>query len=230
MNDELPSYAVLRYTVLEGLQEIGGPATNEQIDAWVKKSSALALSQRALGLRHKGGRMSEIEYRAAWSRTNLKSSGLIESAGRGSWQITASGRQVSTIEALKEVEKEARHGRRRHRESKARQETWVERTLETLRASTDPIRTRDLVRKMVERYPEALEEKRRNSSQDLSTDAALTAQLASEVSSKLKQLQRRYPANVRQSAEGRLRRWWWTEGEGSSTGTGDGGMSLTSCG
>ena len=213
MNDELPSYAALRYTVLEGLQRIGGPATNAQIDTWVKESPVLALSPSAIGLRHKGGRMSEIEYRVAWSRTSLKSSGLINSAGRGSWQITASGRQVSSIEALKELEKSARRGRRRRRGSEAREETWVDRTLETLRASTDPIGTRELAWKMMERYPEALEEKRRSSSQDLSTDAALTVQLASEVSNKLKQLQRRYPKNVRQSAEGGRRRWWWTDGE-----------------
>ena len=123
MNDELPSYAALRYTVLEGLQRIGGPATNEQIDTWVKESPVLALSPSAIGLRHKGGRMSEIEYRVAWSRTSLKSSGLINSAGRGSWQITASGRQVSSIEALKELEKSARRGRRRRRGSKAREAT-----------------------------------------------------------------------------------------------------------
>ena len=227
MTDELPSYAALRYTVLEGLQKTGGPATNEQIDTWVKESPALALSQSALGLRHKGGRMSEIEYRAAWSRTNLKRSGLIDWAGRGLWQISPSGRQVSSIEALKEFEKEARRGRRQHRGSEAREETWVDRTLEILRASTDPISTRELVRGMMERYPEALEDKRRNSSQDLSTDAALTAQLGSEVSSKLKQLQRRYPGNVRQSAEGRPRRWWWTDGEGSGAGTRDSNQTTT---
>ena len=213
MNNELPSYAALRYTVLEGLQRIGGPATNEQIDTWVKESPVLALSPSALGLRHKGGRMSEIEYRVAWSRTSLKSSGLINSAGRGSWQITASGRQVSSIEALKVLEKSARRGRRGRRGSKTREETWVDRTLETLRASTDPIGTTELARKMMERFPEALEEKRRSSAQDLSTDAALSAQLASEVGSKLKQLQRRYPENVHQSAEGGRRRWWWADGE-----------------
>ena len=83
MNDELPSYAELRYTVLEALQKVEGPATNDQINAWVKESSALALSPSALALRHKDGRMNEIEYRAAWSRASLKSSGLIDSAGRG---------------------------------------------------------------------------------------------------------------------------------------------------
>ena len=212
MNDELPSYAELRYTVLEGLQKVEGPATNEQIDTWVKESDALALSPTALALRHKDGRMSEIEYRVAWSRTSLKSSGLIDSAGRGSWQVTPAGRQVSSIEALREIEKDARRGRRQRGGSEAKEETWADRTLETLRASTDPIGTRELAWKMMERYPEALEEKRRSSAQDLSTDAALTAQLASEVGSKLKQLQRRYPNNLRQSAEGRRHSWSWADG------------------
>ena len=69
----------------------------------------------------------------------------------------------------------------------------------------------------MERYPKAVEEKRRSSAQDLSTDAALTAQLASEVGSKLKQLQRRYPDNVRQSAEGGRQLWWWTDGGDAAT-------------
>ena len=226
MNDELPSYADLRYTVLEGLQNIGGSATNGQIDTLVKESSSLALSPSALALRHKGGRMSEIEYRVAWSRTNLKRNGLIDSAGRGTWQITPAGRQVSSVEALKQLEKDGRRERRQGRRSEARDETWIDRTLEMLRSSTDPIGTRDLAWRMIERYPEALEEKRRSSAQDLSTDAALTAQLASEIGSKLKQLQRRYPDNVRQSAEGGRHRWWWSDGE-ESPGKRDGNEKVT---
>ena len=217
MNDELPSYAALRYSVLEALQKVEGPASNEQIDAWVKESAALALSPSALALRHKDGRMSEIEYRAAWSRTSLKSSGLIDSAGRGTWQITAAGREVSSIEALKEREKVARRGRRQRRGSETSEETWADRTRETLRASTDPIGTRELASKMMERYPKAVEEKRRSSAQDLSTDAALTAQLASEVGSKLKQLQRRYPDNMRQSTEGGRQRWSWADSGDAAT-------------
>ena len=217
MNDKLPSNVELRYTVLEALQTVEGPATNDQINAWVKESPVLALSPGALALRHKDGRMSEVEYRAAWSRTNLKSNGLIDSAGRGAWHITAAGREVYSLEALKQREKDARRGRRQHRKSEIGGETWVDRTLETLRTSTDPIGTGELAARMIERYPTEVEEKRRSSTQDLSTDAALTAQLASEVGNKLKQLQRRYPDNVRQSAEWGRQRWWWTDNGDAAT-------------
>lgn len=217
MNDELPSHAELRYAVLEGLQMIGGPATNEQIDTWVKESSSLALSPRALALRHKGGRMSEVEYRTAWSRTNLKNIGLIESTGRATWQITPAGRRVSSIEAMRQLEKDGRRERRRDRKSEPDAETWVHRTLETLRASADPISTRELAWRLIERYPEAVEQKRRSSAQDLTTDEALTAQIASEVGSKLKQLQRRYPDNVSQSAEGRRLLWRWADASDTAT-------------
>ena len=212
MNEELPSHVELRYTVLEGLQKIGGPATNEQIDTWVKENPSLALSTSALALRHKGGRMSEIEYRVAWCRTNLRRIGLIESAGRGIWQVTPAGRRVAGIEVLKQLEKDNRRERRQPRRPETTEETWVERTLETLRASSNPIGTRELAWKMMERYPEAAEEKRRSSSQDLSTGEALTAQLASEVGSKLKQLQLKYPDNVRQTVERGRRRWRWADG------------------
>ena len=212
MNEKLPSHVELRYTVLEGLQKIGGPATNEQIDTWVKENPSLALSMSALALRHKGGRMSEIEYRAAWCRTNLRRIGLIESVGRGIWQVTPEGRRVSGIEVLKQLEKDSRRERRQPRRPETTEETLVERTLETLRASSNPIGTKGLAWEMMERYPEAAEEKRRNSAQDLSTDAALAAQLASEIGSKLKQLQLKYPDNLRQSVEGGRRRWRWADG------------------
>src|SRR5207249_4756187 len=41
---------------------------------------------------HGGGPQTEIEYRLAWSRTQLKGMGLLENSARGVWSVTERGR------------------------------------------------------------------------------------------------------------------------------------------
>ena len=50
----------------------------------------LGLSPQLRARRHKDGR-TEIGYRAAWARTELRKLGLIEAPSRGEWRLTPSG-------------------------------------------------------------------------------------------------------------------------------------------
>ena len=46
-----------------------------------------------LDVRHGDRPQSEVDYRAAWSRTYLKKLGLVENTSRGVWRITEAGRR-----------------------------------------------------------------------------------------------------------------------------------------
>lgn len=76
---------------LQALLDAGGTCTNRELLSRV--SSLLELTPEQASLSHgRGDRRSEIEYRLAWARTKLSAAGLIESAGRATWSLTAPGR------------------------------------------------------------------------------------------------------------------------------------------
>jgi restriction system protein len=61
----------------------------------------LGLSPQLRARRHKDGR-TEIGYRAAWARTELRKRGLIAPPSRGEWRLTPSGEDAAKApDALK---------------------------------------------------------------------------------------------------------------------------------
>jgi restriction system protein len=49
---------------------------------------------------HAGGENSEIEYRLAWARTNLKNLGAVTHSSRGVWALTEYGRTATESELV----------------------------------------------------------------------------------------------------------------------------------
>jgi restriction system protein len=72
---------------LEALKRLGGSATLDELDAAV--SSSLGLSEAQLQIPHgrEGDSSTELEYRLAWTRTILKSVGLVTNSVRGVWAL-----------------------------------------------------------------------------------------------------------------------------------------------
>lgn len=85
--DILPRYEALVVPTLDALKRLGGSATVDELDAAV--SSSLGLTDKQLQIPH--GRESdartELEYRLAWTRTILKTSGLVTNSSRGVWAL-----------------------------------------------------------------------------------------------------------------------------------------------
>lgn len=59
-----------------------------------------AIRTNQLAVLHGDGEKSEIEYRLAWARTNLKNLGAVTNSSRGVWALTEYGRGASEAELI----------------------------------------------------------------------------------------------------------------------------------
>lgn len=93
-----PTYDRMMNPLLEGMKELGGSGTIDEIAN--KVAELMELSDEQLQILHdpdKGGR-SEFEYRLAWTRTYLKKFGLLENSSRGVWSLTPDGRNTESVD------------------------------------------------------------------------------------------------------------------------------------
>ncbi|MBK7578935.1 MAG: winged helix-turn-helix domain-containing protein [Myxococcales bacterium] len=82
----LPTQAELQEPVLAALRELGGSATNEQLELHVGNALRLTAAQREA--RHASvGVRTELAYRLAWARTRLKQAGAIVGDGPRRWRL-----------------------------------------------------------------------------------------------------------------------------------------------
>jgi len=98
----LPRASELTWWQLLALRELGGSGKNAEIDA--KASELIGLSEKQLSVMHTDT-LSEIGYRYAWARTNLKNAGAILSSARAVWALTEKGWSLDEPE-LKRLERE----------------------------------------------------------------------------------------------------------------------------
>jgi restriction system protein len=71
---------------------MGGSGRVSEIVQKVIQLEGFTEEQRSLP--HGDGPRTEVEYRLAWSRTSLKSLGLLRSPVQGTWEVTKEGRHV----------------------------------------------------------------------------------------------------------------------------------------
>lgn len=108
----LPTYKDLLWPTLQVLDNSGGSASIQELSEHVARE--LDLADDVLGVLHKDGPQTEVDYRAAWARTNLKWIGAIDNTSRGIWTITDIGRKISS-------EKQVRESVRRERKKRQKQ-------------------------------------------------------------------------------------------------------------
>lgn len=88
----LPRTNALIWWQLLALRELGGSGKNAEINA--RASQLLNLSEEQLNVMHTES-FSEIDYRYAWARTNLKNAGAIRKSDRAVWSLTDYGWNVT---------------------------------------------------------------------------------------------------------------------------------------
>lgn len=104
----VPTILELAWPTLKVLEGFGGCASIEQIAS--ELAEFLSLSDEILRRPHGDGRMTELEYRAAWARTYLKKIGAVENPSRGVWCITDLGRGFRDSRTVVDAVKNAIQG------------------------------------------------------------------------------------------------------------------------
>jgi restriction system protein len=92
----VPTYDALLLPILQGLKNLGGSGTIEEINDEVIR--ILNLSDEVLNVFHGNTSKSEVEYRSGWTRTYLKKYGLIENSARGVWALTSTAIDLNDID------------------------------------------------------------------------------------------------------------------------------------
>lgn len=109
---EMPTYSDLLWPTLEVLKNNGGSASIQELSEQVTR--LLALPDEISDQLHGEGPQTEVDYRLAWARTNLKWAGAVDNTARGVWRITPNGRAVRSDKELRDLVRRER--KRRHRD------------------------------------------------------------------------------------------------------------------
>lgn len=86
------------WPTLEAIRAMGGSGTIQEIAQKVLEISGFSDEQQ--NLLHGEGPQTEIEYRLAWARTNLKLAKALDNSGRGVWSLTEKGRNMTEVETV----------------------------------------------------------------------------------------------------------------------------------
>lgn len=115
-------YDDLMNPVIQALKQLGGSGTNEEINNKVTEIVGIPSDQlEVLHNPDKGG-MTEIEYRLMWTRTHLKSYGILENSSRGVWALTPVGSKTDKVDEKQVV----RFVREQLKKNKSEEETVEE--------------------------------------------------------------------------------------------------------
>ncbi len=80
---QMPVYHELLWPTLRAVRDLGGSATIKEIVDHVLEQEAFSEEQQQV--LHGDGPQTEIEYRLAWARTNVKGIGALTNSSRGVW-------------------------------------------------------------------------------------------------------------------------------------------------
>lgn len=107
----VPQYHALMNPLLKALRDLGGSATNEELEN--KVAEIMRITDEQLEVLHnptKGGQ-TQFQYRLAWARTYLKKCGIIDNSSRGVWALTPEGAKLDHVdekEIVRSVREQAR--------------------------------------------------------------------------------------------------------------------------
>jgi restriction system protein len=92
----IPKYDELFNPVLKALQDLGGSATNQELED--KVIELLELPEEEAYERREGKSQTRLNYRTAWAKSYLKKHGLVDNTERGVWALTAEGQKTSEVD------------------------------------------------------------------------------------------------------------------------------------
>lgn len=88
---DLPATGDLLWPTLLAVNALGGSASIDEIaDSAIRTAG---YDEDVQAVPHGNGPQTEIEYRLAWARTNLKGMGLLDNSARGIWSLTEDGHE-----------------------------------------------------------------------------------------------------------------------------------------
>lgn len=122
-------YDNLMNPVIQALKQLGGSGTNEEINTKVAEIAKIPTDElEVLHNPDKGG-MTEIEYRLMWTRTYLKTYGILENSSRGVWSLTPTGTKIDRVDEKQVV----RFVREQLKKNKSEQKAVEEETEEQVK-------------------------------------------------------------------------------------------------
>ncbi|MFM6192179.1 MAG: restriction endonuclease [Planktothrix sp.] len=92
----IPTLSDLIEPLIKALKTLGGSGTVQEI--YDKVCELENFSDVQQNILHKQGPNTEIAYRLAWARTNLRIYGALENVRRGVWSLTEKGRNLEAID------------------------------------------------------------------------------------------------------------------------------------
>ena len=91
-SNKFPHRFELYWATLEALKALGGQGSNDEIVA--KVIELKNYSKEIVEVPQKGIKMTKLEYKLAWIRTNFKTFGAIDNLDRGVWALKDKGRDL----------------------------------------------------------------------------------------------------------------------------------------
>ncbi len=161
----MPKYAHFYLPVLHALREIGGSGTIAEINQRVLER--MDLPEEILGQMHdpEKSNYTEVEYRLAWTRTNLRFAGLLENSSRGVWALTkAATEEMDSLdvgeirrrrdEAVKTVQRQKARAKREEPEGEDEGEVddnddWRAKLFQILTKNLDPSAFERLIQRLL---------------------------------------------------------------------------------
>jgi restriction system protein len=120
-----PPFTELLWATLEALRAIGGSGTVQEIAERAIQVGGFTDEQQAV--LHVNGSLTELEYRLAWARTQLKIFGALENSSRGVWALTEKGRSMTQADVMTvQAQVRAVRAERRRRPAVSEEETGEE--------------------------------------------------------------------------------------------------------
>lgn len=92
----MPTFDEFFNPVLLALKELGGSATNAELEESVIDSMKLPAAVAEVS--HGDSNQTEVGYRIAWARTYLKKFGVLQNSSRGVWSLTDMGRRTESVD------------------------------------------------------------------------------------------------------------------------------------
>jgi restriction system protein len=112
----VPTHVDLLWPTLQGVRELGGSGTIDEINERVVQREGFTEEQQAV--LHNEGPRTKLEYRLAWARSYLKAIGALENSERAVWSITDAGRAYSAEDVARGLNEYRRALRAARRERK----------------------------------------------------------------------------------------------------------------
>jgi restriction system protein len=97
----IPQHEELAWPALKATRDLGGSATVREMYERVVADECF--SEELQAVPHGDGRLSELDYRLHWARTQLKAIGALINSSRGVWAITERGLEIGPDDVKLEV-------------------------------------------------------------------------------------------------------------------------------